>query len=1485
MEVMDQSRENLLPKLGATSYTIDREAIEAMPQGDNTPIDKVILQMPGVSYDSAVANPNFHVRNEFSGVQYRINGVLLPEGVSGLGPVIDTNFVSSVSLLTGALPAQYGLRTAGVIDITSRTFSVPAGSVSYYGGSRDTTTPSFDFGGSAGNTQYFVTARGNWNSLGIENPTDRLNAIHDHTDQGKFFGYTSTLLDDSTRFSLMSGYSYSKFQIPNNPGQTALGDFGPLVYDSRALNENDYDKYAFQLAALQTKGEQIDTQLAGYFRYTNVHFAPDIFGDLVFNDVASDVTRESSLGGVQFDSAYRVNPIHTLRAGFGVSAEQTNVTNTSFVLPVDPNSGAIAPTPFPITDAKSLLGWNVGGYVQDEWKLSSKVTLNLGLRFDQLYQFVEANQVSPRAALVVKPAEGTTFHAGYARYFTPPYQSQGTQSNLALFVNTTNQPEILANSPVLPERASYFDVGVDQKVLPGLDVGVDFYYKIAKDMLDDGQFGQAVVLTNFNWAQAYGEGAEFKVKYQNGNFRAYANLAYGNMRATGPISNQYLLDAATYTYLLNNYHFTDDMQQLTGSAGASYRWDQTLFTANMIYGSGLRSEFANFDHGAPYATVNLGISHEFQAAPGAAPLTARFDIVNLLDQAYELRNGTGIGVFAPQFGARRGYYFGLSQKFGPGATANKQGSPTTSSAYRTPGSAPAGHVQSTISKDPIETVWTWTGLYMGVNVGYSASKFHSDALFSDSSLGTPLFATSSSTRHYGALGGGQAGYNWQAGIWLAGVEADIAFAHQRITTAPACPGAICNPAIVDFDAPEMVVHEHNLDWFGTLRGRLGATITPDMLVYATGGLAYGVIEHLGQINGFANGFDAQGNPTVVSAASDFVDRAMKVGWTVGGGFEAHLGGPWTAKIEYLHLDFGGEATTETNPQNSTPTAVTFNSRIREDIVRLGLNYKFDPYEAYAPADKAASPYKPHRNDKVWVALPWTWAGLYAGFNVGYGYGSSASDMLLSDASTGNPLLSTGTASSKPRSAIFGGQAGYNVLAGNWLAGVEFDFQGTNQAGSRTATCPGVVCNPAITNSDAPVNVTLEQRLEWFSTLRARLGAVVDPDTLGYFTGGLAIGGIKTSGALSGSSLTLTPAVDDSGNPILDENGNPIILSTVSPVASLIDALTIKLGWSAGGGIERHLGGNLTGRIEYLHLDFGKTSVDAASLLLNSTPVTLTYNHRVTDDIVRLGLNYKFDPYEAYAPADKAASPYKPHRNDKVWVALPWTWAGFYLGANFGYGMGKVRTDALFTDSTGADLFEANSSDTANGVLGGAQSGANWQVGYWVGGIETDVQFVDRGVSPPFVCPATCNSFGPVVAALDQSFKMEWFATLRARFGAAVTPDLLLYVTGGLAFAEFLPAGTGMSFDSNGNAANIPFDTVHAKGGWAAGAGIEAHLGGSWTAKVEYLHLDFGTVSSPTINDRGSPLINTDFNARIAEDIVRAGLNYKFDLTAAVVAGF
>ena len=111
------------------------------------------------------------------------------------------------------------------------------------------------------------------------------------------------------------------------------------------------------------------------------------------------------------------------------------------------------------------------------------------------------------------------------------------------------------------------------------------------------------------------------------------------------------------------------MQRMTGSAGASYRWQDTLFTTSLIYGSGLRAGDLEDDgvvpnslHATPYAVVNVGVAHDFKLSPDAKPLTVRFDVVNLFDQIYEMRTGSGIGEFAPQYGARRGFFAGISQK-------------------------------------------------------------------------------------------------------------------------------------------------------------------------------------------------------------------------------------------------------------------------------------------------------------------------------------------------------------------------------------------------------------------------------------------------------------------------------------------------------------------------------------------------------------------------------------------------------------------------------------------------------------------------------------------------------------------------------------------------------------------------------------------------------------------------------------------------------
>ncbi len=323
--------------------------------------------------------------------------------------------------------------------------------------------------------------------------------------------------------------------------------------------------------------------------------------------------------------------------------------------------GVPVDAPFTVTDDSSKLGWIAGVYVQDEWKITNQLTVNAGLRFDQMWQYVDANQLSPRLNVVYKPLDGTTLHAGYARYFTPPPQAIAAPAAIAPFANTTAQPDTFQQSPVLPERAHYFDAGIVQKITPQLEVGLDAYYKISQDLLDDGQFGSALILSGFNYEKAYNSGVELSATYKNGNFSAYGNLAWARQIATNIVSNQYLFGADELAYIASHYINTDHAQQWTGSAGASYLWQGTRFSASMVYGSGLRSGFANTDHVPPYATANIGISHEFKQ-PDGKPVTVRFDVVNVLDTIYELRDGSGIGVFAPQYGERRGYFVGISKK-------------------------------------------------------------------------------------------------------------------------------------------------------------------------------------------------------------------------------------------------------------------------------------------------------------------------------------------------------------------------------------------------------------------------------------------------------------------------------------------------------------------------------------------------------------------------------------------------------------------------------------------------------------------------------------------------------------------------------------------------------------------------------------------------------------------------------------------------------
>ena len=346
---LNQGLNTIYPTTGTAPATISHNAIEALPQGANATVEKIVLRFPGATQDSA-ASGSFHVRNEHANVQTRINGIMLPDGVSGFGTFLDTALIGNISLITGALPPQFGLRTSGVLDIWTRSDAFNnTGNVGIYGGSRGTFTPSIEYGGTIGQTQYFVTGRFFESNIGLENPTANWNAIHDHTTQERGFGYVSTLLDPYTRFTVLAGASYARFQIPNTPGLTPnFTAFGISTFNSALLNENQLEQNYYGVAALQRSINGADVQLSYFTRYSSVHFTPDPIGDLVFNGVASNVFRSDFANGVATDAAYRLNDTHTLRGGFLLRTDLSYVTNTNTLLPVV--DGVPVDAPFTVTD-------------------------------------------------------------------------------------------------------------------------------------------------------------------------------------------------------------------------------------------------------------------------------------------------------------------------------------------------------------------------------------------------------------------------------------------------------------------------------------------------------------------------------------------------------------------------------------------------------------------------------------------------------------------------------------------------------------------------------------------------------------------------------------------------------------------------------------------------------------------------------------------------------------------------------------------------------------------------------------------------------------------------------------------------------------------------------------------------------------------------------------------------------------------------------
>jgi outer membrane immunogenic protein len=410
--------------------------------------------------------------------------------------------------------------------------------------------------------------------------------------------------------------------------------------------------------------------------------------------------------------------------------------------------------------------------------------------------------------------------------------------------------------------------------------------------------------------------------------------------------------------------------------------------------------------------------------------------------------------------------------------------------------------------------------------------------------------------------------------------------------------------------------------------------------------------------------------------------------------------------------------------------------------------------------------------KAPIVAVYNWTGFYMGVNAGVGIGRDRT----SHSYTGDSVYVS------PQGGFGGGQIGYNwqgdSLLGPIVYGLEADIQGGDISGGGA-------------NVVGPTQTTYGQKSDWFGTVRGRVGLATGP-VLSYFTGGYAYGNVKstiTEGGVTAFSRNKTEG-----------------------------------GWTIGSGVEAALGGNWTGKIEYLYLNLGNRA-DAFGGQFTNT--------ELRENIFRVGLNYRIGGNSMYTPVAAA------------------NWAGWYLGGNVGSGTGRSPT-TLSGLTPVPETFSLN----ADGINGGGQIGYNWQASNWVYGIETDIQASSQ----------RDNKTAVVLGQVNYDQKLPWFGTVRGRLGYSVG-STLFYATGGYAYGGVKTKVSALGTEL--------INASSTKSGWTAGAGIETPFkllglfGPNWTSKTEYLYVDLGSTANTIV-----PGVVTE--SKVTEHIFRTGLNYHFN---------
>jgi outer membrane immunogenic protein len=534
----------------------------------------------------------------------------------------------------------------------------------------------------------------------------------------------------------------------------------------------------------------------------------------------------------------------------------------------------------------------------------------------------------------------------------------------------------------------------------------------------------------------------------------------------------------------------------------------------------------------------------------------------------------------------------------------------------------------------------WTGFYAGLNAGYSwdaspnvfvagfpvqtgLDNFVTGTYASASALGA---TGESNAPASGPIGGGQIGYNYQFNTFVLGFEADIQGLGGRGRGSFPTGAKATIVGFTTNDATLAAVENgKSVDWLGTARGRVGYLITPTLLGYATGGLAYGGVTSQTVVSQHWSG--PVGQFFQSSGAAGGLSKTL-VGWTVGGGVEWAFAPNLSAKAEYLYFDLG-DARFVSSPLAtslfgglSDTVLVASRARFNGHLARVGLNYHFDPFSAPLPS-RGEHP-------------PLLWSGFYAGLNAGYAWDGNANFLTSGfpaltglDASFGGNYAglshSQASALGLSRNSIVeadgfigGGQIGYNYRFDRFVAALETDIQGAGIKGRASFLGVSPVSDLQGRTDFALSSVESEKTVDWLGTMRGRVGYLFSPTLLAYATGGLAYGGVtgRTAAFAGWTGNVIAPTLRSSNS-----------------AGYLSDTL---VGWTIGGGGEWAVAPNVSVKAEYLYYDLGgarfaSSPMETRLLSFFSNVVLPASEMRFQGHIARAGINYHFSLFETQAP--------------------------------------------------------------------------------------------------------------------------------------------------------------------------------------------------------------------------------------------------------------